>query len=347
MSCKGSVGLASLVPKLPPGEDAEEGTAAHEAAHMILTGVVQDGLELTDRKMSNGVYVTAEMIDNIAAYVDFVKEWGGFEVPSKWSPSDSVSIGGVCDGRDWNPETKTLRIADLKYGWRIVEPFENWQLLSYGIGSGGAHEMCEHIELSIVQPRPFHPDASIRTWRLTRAELLGYYERIVTAVTSLDDTLNTGEHCRYCPALATCPAAREAGYNAVDVATRGDTPEVYDGVALATQLDALERAETMIKLRRGALEDEAKARIQRGDAIPGWWVKESLGNRAWLDGLNAETIEAMTGVDVTKRDIITPAEAERRGIDPAVVKTLTDRPPRGFKLCRSDGDTEAKRAFQG
>jgi hypothetical protein len=59
--------------------------------------------------------------------------------------------------------------------------------------------------------------------------------------------------------------------------------------------------------------------------IPGWMMDQGYGQRQWVHD-DPLTIGVFTGVDVTTGKMITPAEAERRGADPAVVARLTRVP---------------------
>jgi hypothetical protein len=345
VACPGSVSLAAQSPEQPKSDDAMEGDAAHEAAYRILTGDVQLASELVDRKASNDVYMTVEMIEAIEPYVMHVTGWRKFEKPLGFYIADNVKVKGTADAQNWDEATGVLSVADLKYGYRIVEPQDNWQLFAYAWGLGATDERVQRVDMTIVQPRPYHPDGPVRTWSLTRDDMIAYFYQLQDVAKRLeagDTSLQTGEHCRYCPALASCPAARAASFNAIDVAMNSGTLDPDDPAGIGAQLDVLERAAEVIKLRREALEE---ATIARG-GVPGWGVAPSVGNRAWLDMWTPELVKMTTGVDCTETKLCTPAQAEKRGVSGEVLETMTHRPQRGFKVQHLRGD-EAAKAFGG
>ncbi|MBF0421092.1 MAG: DUF2800 domain-containing protein [Magnetococcales bacterium] len=64
----------------------------------------------------------------------------------------------------------------------------------------------------MVQPRCHHPDGPVRRWRIDAVSLLEWSADLVDAArrTSAEDApLNTGSHCKFCPAAGVCPALRD------------------------------------------------------------------------------------------------------------------------------------------
>jgi hypothetical protein len=332
MACPGSAAYAAQLPDSPSSEAAKEGTAAHEAAELVLTGRVGSLEELIDRRMSNGVYVTDEMVERLNTYVSLIPQGAAIEI----SGEHLGLFNGTPDATWFDETTNQLYVCDLKYGWSIVEPSNNWQLIAYAIIAGG--ERFATVSLTIVQPRPYHPDGPVRTWTISGEELQHYAAQLRDTLSNLPSTLNSGSHCRYCPALTLCPAAREAAYNSVDVAHSGGALDPEDKSGVAIQLDQLERAAEIIKQRREALEEVA---IAKG-GVPGWGVEPSIGRRDWSPGLTPDTVAAMTGADITETRLVTPAQAEKRGVPRDIIDTLTYRPQRGMKLKRIAADAAAK-----
>lgn len=342
MECAGSVTLEALSEK-STSDVAREGDAAHEAAELVLTGQAPDLDSLVDRQMSNGVFVSAEMADHLRPYVETVT---GFEIErsAEWQVSPTVTLRGKTDAVrvfDGN----TLSLYDLKYGWRVVEAVENWQLVGYAILNGGLSEGITQISMSIYQPRPWHPDGSFRTWIITQDQLRDFAMRIQSRLATLDDELRTGPHCRYCAAAARCPAARVAGYNAVDTAMNADTLEDASGERLAEILDVLEAAKERIDLQLNAVENASLAAIQNGQTVPGRRVQPSYGRKAWKPSATPEVLEAMSGCQgLSSPQLITPAQAKKRGVPESILDAFTETPQRGFKLARAS-DQDAAQAF--
>ena len=73
---------------------------------------------------------------------------------------------------------KTLYVTDLKYGYEIVEPFENWQALAYAAGVAALPGMVpDKVVITIVQPRAPHRRGPIRTWSCCRYSACQTLER--------------------------------------------------------------------------------------------------------------------------------------------------------------------------
>ena len=84
----------------------------------------------------------------------------------------------------------------------------------------------------------------------------------------------SAEACKYCRAKAVCPEAREAALvPPLSNIPAGTTPEAIAATCTNDTLARfLERAQFATKVIE-ACKDEAKARIERGDQIPGWTLK--------------------------------------------------------------------------
>ena len=138
-------------------------------------------------------------------------------------PPLAVDLFGTSDVVAYNPVTKHLVIADLKFGRGIaVDAIGNTQLRYYA--SGAAHPgvlkpLCDHageayqgvdqVDLVIIQPRAFHPDGPIRKDTLSYADLIDWsqttlYQGVERALTDNGKTVCAGDHCRWCPALPGC-----------------------------------------------------------------------------------------------------------------------------------------------
>jgi hypothetical protein len=110
---------------------------------------------------------------------------------------------------------------------------------------------------------------------------------------------------------------------------------------LAHYLDTSRLAKARLESRLTAVEELAVYRLKNGAVIENYATETTLTNSRWKPGLEAATLSAMTGKDLTKPGFVTPAEAKRRGVPDAVVAALTERVPTGTKLVRI---TAAKRA---
>lgn len=341
INCPASPRLQEPFPDTPSPE-AEEGTAAHWVAATVLSE--QHSLdELTDRPAPNGVMVTGEMVEHVQTYVDGVVSPAVIE---RLLPS---GVPGVEDGTPDALRVDGLHahIWDFKYGWGIVEARNNWQGACYAVSLFAKHEWkLESVTFHIVQPRPYHYDGRVRSWKVTREEAVHLQKTLTEQVaqTQRDDPpARTGEHCKYCRALHVCEAARRAGMNAVDVAYSGQPVDI-NGEALAGELRTLKRAADAIKLRLDAMESHAISTIDAGGIVPGYALERAYGRRKWKDD-NISVLEALSGKSLTESKPVTPAEAEKRGVDKTLVAQFTTTPETGRKLVERDNSQKAKEVF--
>ena len=132
--------------------------------------------------------------------------------------------------------------------------------------------------------------------------------------------------------------------NAIDAATIAFDDSLPRDV-LTHELETLQMAVGMIENRRDALDELITHRIKSGEVFEGYALESRFGQRKWLTGLSGKALSLAAGVDLTKDGLVTPAEAERRGVNKAVVSQLTDRPVLGVKLKRIDADARGRAAF--
>ena len=331
--------------------DRNEGNAAHWIAQQIFNGTVEQttgvapNTSIVGAKAFNGVVITAEMLDHVGEYLAAL-DCGEMETVTSFG-TDSWRVNARCDHWKFRADLSTLTVDDFKYGWGLVEPEGNWTLIAHAIGLCIFNQIQPAtIILRIHQPRPHHPDGKMREWRLTYAELMGYYERIAATMANPSDELRTGiEWCRKCHALATCPAARAARMNAVDATAMTFTDELPDD-ALAYELDLIRTAKATLDAQLDALEELTAHRLRNGKVIDNYALEAQFANTRWKTGLTPEALTLASGIDCMKPGTITPAEAKRRGMPEHVVKSLTERPQTGVKLVRVSAAKRAERLLR-
>jgi hypothetical protein len=251
MACPGSVQLSKGRPN-KGSVFADEGTAAHELASRCLEReldpiVFLDTIIQTD-DMETAVSVTEEMVEAVTVYVNYVRgrveegyELVGIEQQFDLAPlNPPAPMYGRADGvlfkeaelpqkrpgMVYLPKPSVLEVPDFKYGaGTVVEAEGNSQGLYYAIGAVLATERkADRIRVTIVQPRASHPDGIIRSWEITWDELVAFRAELLAAAVATqaeDAPLAAGSHCRFCPALAVCPAqadqAQAAARNTFEV----------------------------------------------------------------------------------------------------------------------------------
>lgn len=344
MACNGSRLMAG---EIPPSSDTslrDEGTAAHHMAVQVFAGH-HTLEELIDRKAPNGVYMTSEMAQHVNDYLQLAINDATLKQMEVDTSHNYGTVWAVNGRADFILQffNSTLRITDFKYGWRIVEPENNWTLISHAIG------ICKqrgfefsNIELQIFQPRPYHPDGALRTWAIPTAHLVTLDMELSRVLTHPLDELHTSAHCANCPALATCPAARKAEMNSID-ATDTVFSDTVSNELLSFSLDNLNRASEMIKERKKAFEELAQHRIKAGQVVDNYSVGIGYGHSKFKEGIDGAMLQMLTGQKLTIETTVTPAEAKRRGVPEDILKSLTERPVTGVKLERVKASTKAKR----
>jgi hypothetical protein len=223
-----------------------------------------------------------------------------------------------------------LRVKDLKYGYMIVEPYLNEQVSIYAgailryLSARGVK--ITKVVLSIYQPRAWHAAGIDREWSTDPHELMKFVHEIEAAGVRTQQPhppARPGEHCHYCPAMSTCPAAAHETYRIHDYLVVNQQRHM-SAVEMAEELKFLNMIEAMVTGRRKAVAAEAEARIGRGEHIPGWHMGQRSGKRRFK--VPPEVIKFFTGVDPVVGQCVSPAELEKMGASPSVVNTLSEVP---------------------
>lgn len=350
MQCGGSRVMPADFDNREPGDQTvrNEGNATHWFAQQVEQGRITLQHAMTTPTVApNGVLLTSEMIEHVGDYVASFGP-GESECETSWrglTGDTHYQIAGRSDRVEW--DGVTVRVRDFKYGWRIIEPDENWTLISHAIGF---IERCGitscNIELIIHQPRPYHPEGKVREWRTNYAQLQRYKAQIVARIAEGPQTLETGPLCGTCHAAASCPAYRKSGYNAIDAIENSVFSDTISDTLLDHELRTLEYAESVLADRKAALSELAQHRIRNGAVVGEYQMQERYGNRAWNPTLTPDLLAALTGKNLTKPGTVTPAQAEKLGVPKNVVETLSHRPMIGTKLVRRSIDAKAKRLLQ-
>lgn len=366
--CPGSIAMTEVLPD-DRNEAAEEGTASHWVASETLLGRGAAlgravGMGTGSVVAPNGIVITEEMVDAAMVYVASVTRIA--PQPHTRSVEHRVyckrihpACWGTPDCWHFNPATWELHVWDYKYGFGIVEPEENWQLICYVAGiieqirghyPAGQFDQQLKVVLHIVQPRPYHVLGSDRTWTIMACDLRSCFNRLETAAAEAmgpSPRCLSGSHCQYCRARHACPAAQQAAYNAVDMAYQA-VSQPLPPEALGLELRALRQAADAIKHRLTGLEQQAIGLINAGTGIPGWGIEHGQGHAKWK--APADQIFAlgdMMGIDLrAPAAAITPAKARDKGLDLSLAAGFIERPSTGIKLVRQD-KTLAARVFGG
>lgn len=351
MNCLGSLSIQNII-QSETNDQSRDGTAVGE----LLTHMIRQRTDKPQVKPTaeNGVIFDNDMWFYAAQmYHSLLESAQGNEITSEvridWPTTSGIIIRGQYDASYVVGDT--LYVEDLKYGWRIVDVFKNWQLLGYAIGRyfqlSNTHQI-NNIVLRIHQPRPTHEDGKVRTWSFSIKELEQYYFEIDNRVKQLasgDKTLSTSKSCKYCEGAAHCPALNRSAYAAIDMVLTDWQDRTLTDKEIAEQLDIISRAEELFEIKAKAIKDLAIHRIQNGGVIQGYSYQMKYGDRKWRDGVSAKSIKMLTGVDIMKTEMMSPAQAEKAGVNKRFVEGLVMKPSKGLDLVKTDLTNKAAETF--
>lgn len=299
LACPGSVALAR---KLPPGASsiyAAEGSLAHDIASQTLEGAINplDCIGKRYTKDGHEFVVDEDMIEHVETYTGYCdligeqSDWHAIEtrisLDSMWGGKPPTPLFGTLDFGAYSRKSETLEIVDLKYGRGVaVEVADNPQPLYYACGS-----IClvpgpvSRVRATIVQPRADHPLGAIRSVEYDMLDVQIWFDTVlrpgVERVMAGDTTLVAGDHCRFCPARAVCPALTALATKTARM-DFGPLPPAANTLTEAELAEVLDKAE-IIREWIDAVRGEASQRADRGLTIPGWKLAPKRASRKWVN----------------------------------------------------------------
>lgn len=320
-NCPGSI---KAIEGIPNGSSifADEGSAAHELGDICLTSGAAASEWIGKQLIEwNAWTVTDEMADYVQQYVDFVKALGGeqfYEVRcdfSEWVPKGF----GTSDAIAYVAATKTLHVADLKYGQGVkVYADNNTQGILYALGAYDAMTLSHEIErvvITIVQPRLDHIDE----WAISVDDLLAWGERLAQAATLAltDDAprIPGEKQCQWCQAKARCPALLKLTEDTLSADFDDLDLIASDKLSDEKMAQALGHKKLILSWL-DAIEGEVVARLNAGKGFPGYKLVAGRSSRDWSadEKLIGNTLVGAFGADredLYTQKFITPAAAEK------------------------------------
>jgi len=317
-ACPGSVALCETVPERPSSSYAERGTQAHAmAADWLETGIPP-------------VFDNEEDFLAVAEYVRICDSYyspehqklgavRGVEYPFI---TKIDGMYGTSDFWSYWPWSNHLVVLDYKHGEGVlVSAIENKQLLYYALGVVMTQPWgkdVKTIELGIVQPRCMAntEESGFRTWTIDRVKLFEFevvLKKAIEATRQPNAPLVPGEHCRFCPAQAICPAVE----NQRNIALQSDFravveshAKVYDVRTLAAALDMRDT----LKAYLTALDEFAYREMNAGVQVPGYKLVQKRGQRKYKDPVLLENTLKAAGLGsaiYTKPELLSPAQLEK------------------------------------
>lgn len=319
--CTASAEAIATLPEQEEGEEAKEGTAAHEELERLL------GHLNTSTAPTIGVPMREPDPDHPAAYgvalvLAYVRQLPPGRLWVEQRVALTPQIWGRCDVAHWDPTTGTLTIVDYKNGMRAVDAEENSQLRIYAAASMFTHNLpVKWVRYVVAQPndwRPFVP--RVKQWAES-AEALHTWASKVALIPSGSKSFTAGDHCRDCPLFGKCSASLDM---------LKDLSAVIAGLVEPSEVRP-EQVALFMGLRK-PIEDQFKKfeKYWQGAALKGnvpvdMKVVTSRPHRAWKDKDAArKMVLERLGPDAL--DAPTPAQAIERGIPEDVVNPMAPRP---------------------
>ncbi len=369
--CSGSAWMESQFPDLSDEQPRLQGQAAHWVLECILrqqpvaVGDFAPNKIVIDAAMMQGAEIMARDIETkirpyygdnwrVALRIEQRVDIPGVHAQN-WGTPDVWVILPKPDPRP-GENAYIVFIWDYKYGFRAVEAFENDQLVNYSEGVfTAAHRIYPawtrdaDVMLTVVQPRAYHPDGSVRSWATTAAALAGQIDRLAMAAdeaTGPDPTLRPRpDICQDCRARYACPALQTAVYRGMQISQQ-TVPRMLSEDAMGLELAMLTDAAKLMEARISGLEEMVKAKLRSGGRVPYWNFGPGRASTIWLRP-DAEVIALgqMMDIDLAKpAEAITPIQAGDKGLMPAILSAYSQRIPGATKLQRVD-DKAARRVF--
>lgn len=349
MVCAASV----TAPKIPmvDGEMSEarkEGLAFHELSELMLPPH-RKGDELIGQLSKHGIPFDDDMFYSARDYVtDILKVYNQAELKKRSIHVESyidtkafcAGTHGYIDAHVYDPVNKRVTIWDAKYGHTVVEVEENWQLLEYAICI--AETPIDYsgytFDLRVFQPRAHHRDGVCRSWEVSYAELMEYKTAMVSQVRNIltpQPKCTTSPKCYKANCRHACESFQRVAYKAMDVIETYAHSDLK-GASLSTEIIALRVAQDVVKARLVGLEEQAIYEHRNGEHLPGLMAIQREGRLNWRKDIDQQEVIDMgdlMGVDLRKpRELSTPAQVIKKGVDVSVIESYSEKPKQGWKL---------------
>ena len=312
IACPGSMKLSRKAPPQKSSSYADEGTMLHHILQTILEGKFSVE-QLIGWSYEGHVFteeLRKEMIDPaLEAWGILQKGYGGdfeYEIEMKVRSILPGSFGTV-DVFAWNEDTVLL--VDWKFGRGVKVPVEdNKQALFYASAARHHKKHAYRFEnskvvLAIVQPA----FGGLDTWEIDGERLAHFDMDLEVAYNRArfdEPPLNTGDHCKFCPAKATCPAINSE---------LGGLLVIAEDIS-ADLSDTLAKIAAIEPWLKGIKQDAHKL-MEEGGKIPGWKLVAKRKIRKWARDDSRTSLElgvlGLESTDIWKSTLVSPAQAEK------------------------------------
>ncbi|WLJ70338.1 exonuclease [Klebsiella phage Kpn BU9] len=345
LSCPGSVQLSQRIDfDEPLSTSKQEG----KAAHWVLEQKIKGKPPLMPCVAPNGITVTDDMHEHADEFIADVLSVGA-KIDPLFSEVrihiDWLLPGqyGICDYRWYDFLTDTLYVWDYKYGHQAVEAEDNTQGVYYALDQRCISSV-KQVVFTVVQPRAWHPNGTIRRWQFSRSVLMNWADRFKKGFTDahkIDAPLVVGDHCHYCPARGLCPALYE---RIIELATVLDAPPSLTPEEVGQRLQLLEELYSRASDAKTALHIQGLHFVRQGKPLPGFKLAPKQTRRQLTDEGKLIGAAPMFGVmpDTLYERKLKPLATLEKTLPKALVDMCTTKPDGQFALVP---DTDARTGF--
>jgi len=331
LECPGSIDLSRGIPDTS-SEAADEGTAAHTLAERCLlqnkNAAEFRGQTITVKDSGRAFIVDEEMAEAVQLYIDTIKaDYEAMQPGATLSVEREFQLSWLHEDLFGTNDSSIeqmfglLRAYDLKFGKGVVVEVEaNTQMMIYALGA--LHDStCEDVEVVIIQPRAEHDDGPVRRWRISTAELLEWAQEVLLPGAKLalsgKGGVYAGDWCRFCKAIAVCPAVRDKATQAAMVVF-DDSPDAKVPTLPAPAEMAPEQLIKVMEFSRAfgswakEVETHVKNAMERGVQFPGWKLVRGKRSRSWEnEGVTIHELNKGYGGKIyTEPKLRSPAQME-------------------------------------
>jgi hypothetical protein len=286
IGCPAWLRLSAEVPKKDGGGPAaNQGTMLHNCMEEIF-GIAEVNVDdlLTKGREYKGEKLTQELVDTklkpaeaaIHALMD------AYDL-AEWTVEPFVKIdddiGGSIDFLAVSTDSKTVIVADYKFGFHGVNVVDNKQLQFYALAAATDpktrewFDMAEQVVLAVIQPNDKGED--LDTWVIPMEQVDTFETEYLAAVDLTEDPESlpvAGAWCTYCPAHATCPVKTGLAMKATRV----------NEITAEKLAEYLPMAEEVIVWAK-EVQKMAHEQLELGTSINGYKLVNKRASRVWND----------------------------------------------------------------
>jgi hypothetical protein len=249
---------------------------------------------------------------------------------------------GTSDATYIDAPARTLHVWDYKNGAGIVVEVQmNPQCMYYGVGMLTDLMLWDDIDtvvLHIAQPNGWHFMGPVREWSISTTDLAVWRDEVMVPAmdrAETDDTLQSGEHCRFCPARShACPALMNDYYlmeKLMEKMAQAGGAAALDNETVARILDLNET----VKIGAKAARETAFARAQKGATIPGWKLVKGRVNRIWKDTAEKAVVKLFGADAYEPQKLKSPAQIEKMPQGKAIAAKYAFKPEGDQQLVKA------------